>query len=246
MKQNEFLYGIHPVTEAIQAKRRKIRALFTAAGKRESRLAEIRRLADREKIPIKTVSEQQLMAHAQHSHHQGVVAQVGAYPFLDWQQLMDFGDNRPPYILVADQIVDPQNLGALLRTALATGVHGVIIPKDRSARPSPTVSKASAGAMEHVRLAMVTNISRVLQALKDINVWVYGLDLAASATIYETDWTGPCALVVGSEGKGIRPLVKNTCDQLVSIPQWGPVSSLNASVAGGVALYEAFRQRHIN
>lgn len=248
MKQNEFLYGIHPVTEALQAKRRRIEALFIEADKREGRLAQIRHLADMEKIRMETVSEQKLRDFAQNSHHQGVVAEVGVYPFVNFDQLL--GDEKTgaeaPFLLVADQIVDPQNLGALLRTALAAGVHGVIIPKDRTARPSSTVSKASAGAMEHIRLTQVTNLSRTLNVLKETNVWVYGLDQAATATIYETSWTGPTALVVGSEGKGIRPLVKKTCDQLVSIPQLGPVSSLNASVAGGVALYEAFRQRHMN
>jgi 23S rRNA (guanosine2251-2'-O)-methyltransferase len=247
MKQNEFLYGTHPVMEALQAKRRRINALFLDAKKREGQLSQFRRLADMEKIPVKTLAEQKLRDYAQNSHHQGVVAEVGPYPLVTMDQLIDMENvtAEAPFFLITDQIVDPQNLGALMRTALAAGVHGIITPKDRSARPTPTVSKTSAGAMEHIRLAQVTNLSRTLQDLKKKDIWIYGLDQTAEATIYSTSWTGPCALVVGSEGKGIRPLVKKTCDQLVTIPQQGPVSSLNASVAGAVALYEAFRQRHL-
>ena len=247
MNKNEFLYGIHPVMEALKAKRRRINALFLDAKKREQRLSQIRRLADMEKIPVKTLSEQRLCDYAQNSHHHGVVAEVGPCPLVDMDQLlaMENVTAEAPFFLIIDQIVDPQNLGALMRTALAAGVHGIITPKDRSARPTPTVSKASAGAMEHIRMAQVTNVSRALNDLKKKDIWIYGLDQTAEATIYATSWTGPSALVVGSEGKGIRPLVKKTCDQLVSIPQQGPVSSLNASVAGAVTLYEAFRQRHM-
>jgi len=247
MKQNEFLYGIHPVMEALHAKRRHINILFLEEKKREGRFTQIRRLAEMDHIPVKMISNQSLRDYAQNSHHQGVVAEVGPYPLIDIDDLLaiDVLTSETPFFLIADQIVDPQNLGALMRTALAAGVHGIITPKDRSARPTPTVSKASAGAMEHTQLSQVTNLSRTLKDLKKKDVWIYGLDQTAEATIYTTTWTGPAALVVGSEGKGIRPLVKKTCDQLVSIPQKGPVSSLNASVAGAVALYEAFRQRQM-
>jgi 23S rRNA (guanosine2251-2'-O)-methyltransferase len=247
MNKKEFLYGIHPVMEALQAKRRSIDALFVDAKKREGRISQIFRLAEKEKIPVKALSEQVLCTYAQNDHHQGIVAEVGPYPLVGIDHFLDLKNltAEEPFFLITDQIVDPQNLGALIRTALAAGVHGIITPKDRSARPTPTVSKASAGAMEHIRFAQVTNLSRTLEDLKKRGVWIYGLDQTAKATIYTTSWTGPSGLVVGSEGKGIRPLVKKTCDQLVAIPQKGAVSSLNASVAGAVTLYEAFRQRHL-
>jgi 23S rRNA (guanosine2251-2'-O)-methyltransferase len=129
------------------------------------------------------------------------------------------------------------NLGALLRTALAVGVHAVITPKDRCAPPTPVVSSASAGALEHVRLVQAVNLVRTLEALKEKNFWIFGLDHRARQDCFQTDFTGPSVLVIGGEGKGIRPLVKKTCDHLVSIPQQGPVSSLNASVAGAVVMY---------
>lgn len=247
MTSQEFLYGIHPVMEALEAKRRQITALFLEANKREGRLSQIRRLAEIGNIPLSTVSEDALRAHAKNSRHQGVAAKVGPYPLVSLSALLETCPSaaQPPLFLVADQIVDPQNLGALIRTALAAGVDGVILPKDRSARPTPTVSRASAGAMEHMRLCQVTNLARTLTALKEKGIWIYGLDPGAGSTLYTISWTGPVALVVGGEGRGIRPLVKKTCDQLVAIPQRGKVSSLNASVAGALALYEAFRQRNL-
>jgi 23S rRNA (guanosine2251-2'-O)-methyltransferase len=153
------------------------------------------------------------------------------------------GDDIQPFFLVIDSVADPHNLGALIRSALAVGVHGVITPKDRSAPPTVAVSKASAGALEHVPLARVTNLSRCLEELKTSGIWIFGLDAAADRNLYETDLRGPAALVVGGEEKGIRPLVKRHCDVRVAIPQRGPLDSLNASVAGAVAMYEIMRQR---
>ena len=146
-------------------------------------------------------------------------------------------------VLVLDGLVDPRNVGALIRTALCVGVTGVILPKDRSVSMTPAVSMASAGALEHIRLARVTNISETLKQLKFTGFWVAGLDPSVEQSIFEVDLSGPLALVVGSEEKGIRLLVKKNCDFLVSIPQKSRVDSLNVSVAGAVALYETFRQR---
>jgi len=141
--------------------------------------------------------------------------------------------------------VDPHNLGALLRTALCATLSGVIIPKDRSAEPSATVSKSSAGALEHIRLATVVNMVNTIKELKKNNIWIIGLDKDGDQSIYENDFTGNIALIVGGEESGIRPLVKKNCDFLSVIPQNGPVSSLNASVAGAIAIYEAYRQRQL-
>jgi 23S rRNA (guanosine2251-2'-O)-methyltransferase len=142
-----------------------------------------------------------------------------------------------------DNLVDPHNLGAIVRTALCAGLFAVIIPKDRSVPPTPAVSKASAGALEHVCLVSVTNLADTAQKLKQRGVWVVGLDGQARQSVFDADFKGPLALVVGSEEKGIRPRVKKQCDYLVSIPQFGRISSLNASVAAGVVIYEALRQR---
>ncbi|UCF91775.1 MAG: 23S rRNA (guanosine(2251)-2'-O)-methyltransferase RlmB [Desulfobacterales bacterium] len=151
--------------------------------------------------------------------------------------------NADPFLLLLDGILDPHNLGAIIRTALCAGVHGVIIPRDRAASPTPAVSKASAGALEHVRLIQVTNLVRTVQALKEKGLWIYGLDRSGEHSIFASDLTGPLALVIGGEQRGIRPLVKKNCDLVVAIPQVGPMNSLNASVAAAVAMFETFRQR---
>jgi 23S rRNA (guanosine2251-2'-O)-methyltransferase len=142
-----------------------------------------------------------------------------------------------------DHVLDVQNFGALIRTALGVGVGGVVVCKDRSASPTPAACKASAGALEHINLVRVTNLVQTLKVLQNAGIWTFGLDAGASGSIFDTDMAGSFALVVGGEEKGLRPLVRRQCDALVSIPQLGPVESLNASAAGAVALYEAYRQR---
>jgi len=245
MKSRDILYGIHPVREAIRAGRRHIHTVVVTPGNLPERLAEIRDLAGAKGIPVKTASADQLRTMARSSHHQGVVAEAAPYQALSPEALLAAGNigSAPPFLLVADSITDPMNLGALLRTALAVGVGGVIIPRDRCAPPTPVVSSASAGALEHIRLVQAVNLVRLLQTLKDQGFWIFGLDHRSEQDCFHTDFTGPCALVIGGEGRGIRPLVKKTCDHLVSIPQEGAVSSLNASVAGAVVMYEAYRQR---
>ena len=142
--------------------------------------------------------------------------------------------------------MDPHNLGALVRTALCVGVEGIIIPKDRSVPPTPSVSKASAGAMEHIRLARVTNMVNTIKALKKKGLWIAGMEKTSNTSIFSSDLTGPIAIVIGGEEKGMRLLVKKHCDFLMSIPQTGPVNSLNASVAGAIAMYEVYRQRRLS
>jgi 23S rRNA (guanosine2251-2'-O)-methyltransferase len=175
------------------------------------------------------------------------MARVTAYPLADTADLLGtvLSGTRPPFFLLLDQIVDPHNLGAIIRTGLCAGIDGVIIPKDRSAYPTPAVSRISAGALEYMRVAQVNNMVRFVRALKDQDVWIVGLDQNAGQPIYGTDLTGAVGLVVGGEEKGIRPLVKRNCDFLISIPQCGPVGSLNASVAAAIAMYELYRQRLI-
>lgn len=234
------LYGIHSVREALLAGRRKIERLYVV-NESSRRIAALVDHARKKKIPVQRISGVRMGRLAQVDHHQGIAAQAGAYPYIEPSRLLAV--NGPLLILVMDGIQDPHNAGALIRTAVCVGVTGVVIPKDRSVAVIPAVSAASAGAVEHVHLARVTNINRWLNQLKSHGVWVAGLDQTAGQSLFNTDLNQSLALVVGNEQKGVRPLVKKNCDYLLSIPQKGGVDSLNVSVAGAVALYEAFRQR---
>ncbi len=245
MKNTDILYGIHPVLEAIRAGRRQIHSITVVSGKLPDRLLELRDLALKKGFSVKTASGDQIRTITRTDRHQGVAAETSPYETAALESSWTAGgrESTPPFFLVADSIVDPMNLGALIRTALSVGMRAVITPKDRCAPPTPVVSSASAGALEHIRLVQTVNLVRALQELKRQGVWIFGLDHQARQDCFHTDFTGPLALVIGGEGKGIRPLVKKTCDHLVSIPQQGAVVSLNASVAGAVVMYEAYRQR---
>lgn len=178
--------------------------------------------------------------------HQGAVAVVSPYPLVTVQDILlrDRGKDAKNFVLMLDNIQDPQNLGAIIRTALCVGIHGVVVPKDRSASPTPAVSRASAGALEHIQLVRVTNLVQTIKHCKRRGLWVMGLQQNAAQSIYAADLTGPIAIVLGGEQKGIRRLVEKNCDFMVSIPQRGTLNSLNASAAAAVAMYEAFRQRN--
>lgn len=241
----EIIYGYHPVREALRANRRKFYTIYIGRDASGNRSEEISAMAGSKGIAVERVTVDTIRSMCRTEHHQDVCARVSAYPVVAAEDLMAAlaAGEAPAFFLVVDSVLDPQNLGALIRSALAAGVPGVLTPKDRSAPPTAAVSKASAGALEHIQLARVTNLSRTLDALKQRGVWVFGLEGGADQEIYRTDLTGPLALVVGGEEKGIRPLVKQHCDLLVSIPQYGPLDSLNASVAGALAMYEVFRQR---
>jgi len=195
-------------------------------------------------VPVREVLPSQLASMAGTESHQGFAARVSPFACEDLADVLPpAGGAGSELLLALDSIQDPHNFGALLRTALCAGVQAVIVPKDRSAPPTPAVSRVSAGALEHTRLVQVTNLVRSLELVKTRGPWVAGLAREARATVFSTDWTMPLVLVIGGEGKGMRPLVKKACDLLVSIPQAGPLDSLNASVAAAVTLYEVFRQR---
>jgi 23S rRNA (guanosine2251-2'-O)-methyltransferase len=247
-RQTEILYGVHPVTEALGAGRRQIIEIHADTGKTSRRLDALLRLAKNRGIPVQNLSHRGLAGLAGTDNHQGIAARVSPFPVSEWPEILSNAAaiTHKTWYLLIDSVSDPQNLGALIRTALCVGVSAIIVPKDRSAGPTPTVSKTSAGALEHIRLARVTNLVYAINDLKNTGVWTFGLDAAGSESIYECDFTGNMALVIGGEETGIRPLVKRSCDFLCRIPQFGPVSSLNASVAGAVAMYEAFRQRQEN
>jgi 23S rRNA (guanosine2251-2'-O)-methyltransferase len=245
--KTEILYGFHPVYEALRAGRRAFHEIYILKQTHNRRMEPIRKAADCQNILLKEASPEELQAIAGDVSHQGVLARVSVYPLVDAANLSVnvLSATRSPFFLLLDHIVDPHNLGAIVRSALCAGVDGVIIPKDRSAFPTPLVSRISAGALEYMRVAQVNNIVRFVKTLKHQDIWIIGLDPNAEQSIYRTDLTGAIGLVVGGEQKGIRALVKRNCDVLISIPQNGPVGSLNASVAGAIAMYEAFRQRRL-
>ena len=244
--KSEILFGIHPVHEAVRAARRDIREILLAAGKKSGRLADIEQLARQAGIPVRQTAGGKIDALSGGRRHQGVAARVGPLPLYDLRDVMVPDDrSRAPFLLLLDQVLDPHNLGALIRTALCAGVDGIVCPRDRAAAPSAAVSRISAGAMEHMRIAPVTNLAAAIKTLKAERYWVAGMDAAGKQSLFEADLSGPLAVIVGGEEKGIRPLVKKQCDFLVSIPQASTLNSLNASVAGAVVMYEVFRQRSL-
>lgn len=233
------IYGINPVLEALKAGRvREVRV----DGARSDRLREIRAVAEANRVPVRVVSAQDLDRSARGGVHQGVTADLADAPDYSVQDLVTSAQG-PPLIVVLDGIEDPHNLGAILRTVDASGGHGVIRQTRHAARLDGAAAKASAGAVSHVRIANVVNIARAIGELKDAGVWTIGLAGDAPEPYDAVDFTQPSAIVVGAEGEGLRRLVRETCDRLVSIPMRGRVSSLNVSVAAGIVLFEAVRQR---
>ncbi len=241
--RTEVLCGIHSVLEAMRAGRREVMEICCGAERGSERISATLEEARRRRIPVRELSQRRLDAMAGSPAHQGVAARVGPYPYAPEPESYGSGDGQQPHWLLLDGVLDPMNLGAMLRTAVCAGTAGVVIAKDRAAPATPVVSRASAGALEHVRLVRVTNLNRTIGAMKTDGLWIAGLDAGADQSLFEADLSGPLALVVGGEGRGLRPLVRRSCDFLVRIPQGGPIASLNASVAGAVALYEVVRQK---
>lgn len=242
----ETLYGFHPVKEALIAGRRTLYQLMVDREDFSERQAQLADLARNRRIALQLLSAQQLRAACGSDQHQGVAASVSALPLDPLETVLDRVDGQRSHclLMLLDSIVDPNNLGAIVRSAHCAGVDALVVPKDRAAGVTPAVSKASAGALEHTRICRVTNLANSIQWLKKQGIWVAGLAMEGQQTVFEADLTGPLALVVGGEEKGLRPLIRQQCDYLVSIPLRGRVDSLNASAAAAVALYETFRQRH--
>ncbi len=243
--KKEVIFGFHPVIEALAAGKRTFYKIHTTKQIASKRLDRVVEMARSRGVIVDPVNNEVLKFMTGTQLHQGVCASVSAFQPAALKEILQAAENKKeaPFIAILDGIVDPNNLGAIVRTALCAGVHGIVVPKDRAAGPTPVVSRASAGALEHALFCRVTNIVKTLDALKSENIWVAGLDMNGDRTVFSADLSGPVAVVVGGEGKGIRPLVKKHCDYLVSIPQKGPVDSLNASVASAVILYEVFRKR---
>lgn len=238
----EILYALHPVTECLKAGRRRVLELFVSR-KHDARVDVVLKLAAAGSVPVRRISRGEIQRLAMTEEHQGVCARVGPYPLADFTRLLNAGGSQ--LLLLLDQIVDVQNFGSLVRTALCAGADGVVIPIRRAAQPGPAVSKASAGALEHLLVAPVANMAEAIKRLKEAGFWIVGLGGGADRSIFDLDLTGPLALVIGGEQKGIRPLVRRHCDFLAAIPQRSPLDSLNASAAGAVALFEAVRQRNM-
>ena len=243
----EYLAGRNSVREALFARRRAIQRVIVAHGTEASgTLGDILALAEEGDITVEYDDRNRLDQLSEGVYHQGVVAETSSYPYVELDDCLARASelNEMPFLLALDSVQDPQNVGSLLRTAEAVGVHGVIIPGRRSASITPAVSRASVGAVEHLLIANVTNLTRTLNALKAQNLWVVGVEGLAEAQEYDTvDLAMPLVLVLGSEGQGMGRLVSETCDILVRLPMRGQVTSLNVSVAGSIVLYRALEMR---
>ena len=242
-QKEEIIYGLNPVLEALRGTRR-IFELFVAGTSADKRLEKLLKLAAERKVPVRQREKADLNRLCGTDHHQSVALKVEPFPYADLDDVLENIKEEPDrLVLVLDSVQDPHNLGALIRRAACAGAHAVVIPKDRAAGVTAAAEKASAGAAGTVAVAQVVNISQALETLKQAGFWIYGADGSAKRTLYQMDFSGPVALVIGGEGEGIRPLVRKGCDEVVSIPLQGGVNSLNASVAGGVFLFEVVRQR---
>lgn len=236
-----WISGINPVREALRSDGRNPEELVLA--RTDPRGKELEELAIVRRIPVRRVTRDEVYILAGHAHHQGVALRIREYPYADLDSLLrqPFSERDP--LVALDSVQDPQNLGAILRSACFLGIKGIIIPKDRSAPVSATVIKIAAGATSYIPVVQITNLSRALKQLKEAGYWVAGLDVSGGKTIYEADLTAPLCLLVGNEQKGIRPLVKAECDLLVKIPAIGPLQSLNAATAAAIGMAEIVRQR---
>jgi 23S rRNA (guanosine2251-2'-O)-methyltransferase len=243
----EILCGRQPVRETLRAGRRQAFRVMVAAGVRPTGIiGQILGLAEQAGIPVQTVNRHELDKLGGEVNHQGLAAEVSGYPYVDLTEPLEAArqSSAPPFFLLLDHIQDPQNLGSLMRTAEAAGVHGVVIPTRRASGVTAAAVRASAGAAEHVRVVQIANLVRAMEQLKAEGVWLAGLDAATGSQLYtEADLSGPLGLIVGSEGQGLGRLVRERCDFLIRLPMLGQVESLNAGVAGAIALYEARRQR---
>jgi 23S rRNA (guanosine2251-2'-O)-methyltransferase len=253
--KKEFIFGFHALEALLRKHPERILQLYRQKGREDKRIRDIIELAEYHQIPILSATKINCDQWSNYAPHQGLLAEIkisaqlgeqDLFNLLAKKQLLETGSleiNKPAFLLILDEVQDPHNLGACLRSANAAGVDAVVITKDRSVGMTPIVRKIAAGAAEITPLITVTNLANTLRQLKKAGVWLYGLDAAATQSIYNTRLTGPLGLVLGAEAKGLRRLTKELCDGLMAIPMAGSVSSLNVSVASGICLFEALRQR---
>jgi 23S rRNA (guanosine2251-2'-O)-methyltransferase len=244
---NELLYGRNAVREALRARRRQLHQLTVSSGVQETGVvAEIVKLAEAAGVAVTRVERQALDRQLRDANHQGVILETGPYPYVELEDCLAYAasQGQPPLLLLLDHLQDPQNIGTLLRTAEVVGVHGVALPGRRAAEITPAVVNASSGATEHLRVVLVGNLAQTIALLQKEGVWVVGLEDDDAAQDFDgADLNMPLALVVGAEGPGLARLVRERCDFLVRLPMAGQIASLNAAVAGSIALYGAWRQR---
>ncbi len=243
--QEDYIEGRNPVAEAVRAER-DIEKIYVQKGAMGS-IHKIIAKAKSAGIPIVEVEKVKLDALSDGGSHQGIIAAVSAAKYSDVDTILKSAEDKgePAFIIIAEGLTDPHNLGAIIRTANGAGVHGIIIPKRRSVGINATVAKTSAGAVEYTPVAKVPNIAACIELLKQRGLWVIGMEGTGEKSIFEADLSGPVAIVVGSEGEGMSRLVRERCDMLIKIPMKGDISSLNASVACGVVMYEVLRRRII-
>lgn len=242
--REDIIEGRNAVIETLKSNKT-IEQVFIANGEISGSVNTILRLAKEKRVVVKRVDRKKLDRLSQTGSHQGVIAQVTPYEYCSVEDILQFAKEKgeEEFIVILDQIEDPHNFGSIIRTAETCGVHGIIIPKRRNVGVTPTVYKTSAGAVEHMKIAKVSNINNVIDELKKHSIWVYGADMRGESYCFDSKLNGRLALVIGSEGKGISKLTKDKCDVLVKIPMVGKISSLNASVAGGILMYEVLKQR---
>ncbi len=243
--KDDMIYGRNPVIEALEAGKTVIDKILIQDGLHHSQISRIRSLAKERGVLYRFVDKRKLDALCEGENHQGVAAMTAAHTYVTLEEILQYAEDKgePPFLVITEGITDPHNLGSILRTANGAGAHGVIIPKNRSVALNAAVAKVSAGAVEYTPVARVTNIPQTLDKLKKSGLWIVGTDLAGTQMHSECDLTGPLAVVIGSEGAGMTRLTRDSCDFLVKIPMLGEIQSLNASVAAGILLYEAVRQR---
>ena len=243
--KDDMIYGRNPVIEAFTAGNTTIDKLMIQEGLHHPQIKEILRLAKASGVMFRFVDKRKLDTLSGGENHQGVVASIASHSYAEVSDILNGAKakGQPPFVVIADGITDPHNLGSIIRTANAAGAHGVIIPKNRSVSLNATVSKVSAGAVEYLPVARVTNLAQTIEKLKQAGLWIVGTDLAGTQTHSQCSLTGALGVVIGSEGEGMSRLVREACDFLVKIPMIGEIESLNASVAAGVLLYEAVRQK---
>jgi len=236
-----WIFGVNPVREALRTRSMVIREMIHT--RTDQRIQELIDLARQRRIPLRQEDRDALSALVGHTHHQGVALHAADYPYTPLESLLDRPAAEREPLLILDCIQDPQNLGALIRSACFLGEKGIVIPADRSARVTGTVIKVAAGATAYLPVAQVTNLARALEEMKEAGLWIAGLEVEGSRSLYAADLSIPLGLVVGNEEKGLRPLIRKHCDLLVRIPGPGPLQSLNASASGAIALAEIQRQR---
>lgn len=225
-----------------------INKIFVTKGEKHGSINKIIAIAKDRKIIVVEKDKRKMDEMAQTENYQGVIAQVPPFEYCEVEDILDYAKqkNEEPFVLILDQIEDPHNLGSIIRTAETAGVHGIIIPKRRAAQVNSTVNKTSAGAVEFMKIARVTNITDAIQKLKDAGLWICGTHINAEKYYYDQDLTGPLGIVIGNEGFGMGDKVTKNCDFLVKIPMQGKINSLNASVSAGIIMYESVRQRKNN